>query len=128
MGCGCRKAQPRTPAARPAPARQPDTATRMAALASLGQIPGPGDNSFHLIRYVGSSQADLVFRGRSGRKYIFSTTRPFAWVHPTDAGRLLRKAVLREADAAELKVFRTPELKVVDGAPALEGGNASFNT
>lgn len=126
MGCRCRKSPSRVPKARPV-AQQPDHATRMAALASLGEIPGPGDNSFHLLRYVGQSESEIVFRGRSGRKYLFSTKRPFAWVHPVDAGRLLRKAVLRSADAAELKVFRTPELKVVEGVPALEGVNASFN-
>jgi len=58
-------------------------------------LPAKSDDSYRLIMYVGKSKTDLMFRGRTGKTYIFSTARRLAWADPQDVGRLARKSVLR---------------------------------
>jgi hypothetical protein len=52
--------------------------------------------------YVGKSDTDLMFSGRSGKVYIFSAKRRFAWIDPTDVSRLSSKSVLRMIDPSQL--------------------------
>jgi hypothetical protein len=51
-----------------------------------------------LMGYVGKSETDLLFKGRTGRQYVFSTKRPWSWVHPLDVQRLAAKSVLQRYD------------------------------
>jgi len=86
----------------------------------------PPDDKFTLVRYVGNSQTDLVFRGRSRRQYIFSTRRRLCWVHQEDVGRIERRAVLQIVDAEELKRAMEPGLAI--SRTIVEGVHASINT
>jgi len=85
----------------------------------------PLDDKFALVRYVGNSQTDLVFRGRSRRQYIFSTRRRLCWVHQEDVGRIERRAVLQIVDAEELKRALEPDLAI--SRTIVEGVHASIN-
>ena len=115
MGCGCSKgggsiATARRPARRaPRRGEEPSLLAKM----NLDTIPkNPGGNMV-LMAYVGKSQTDLHFRGKSQRNYLFnSKNRQFQWVSQEDARRLGRNAVLQEVDKKQLLAATAPTLNV----------------
>ena len=91
MGCNCRRGGGRTGVP---VKRQPTKAVELEAL-DPAKLPKMPSKDHTLLRYVGKSSTDLFFKGRTGKSYIFSANRRFAWVDKLDVGRLSQKSVLK---------------------------------
>jgi teichuronic acid biosynthesis glycosyltransferase TuaG len=106
MGCGCGKGGGRHTSAprrtRKVAAQKTEAARVPAPLPEAVKQGQPGAG-YVLLGYVGKSDTDLLFKGREGRQYIFSTRRPWNWVHPLDVQRLVVKSVLQRYDPAQVR-------------------------
>ena len=117
MGCNCGKGGGRkTVAAHRAqapapPVQQGQTKAAPAPLPETIEKGKPGAD-YILMRYVGKSDTELLFKGRDGRQYIFSTRRMWNWVHPLDVQRLVVKSVLQRYDPSQMRGTGDPLLVV----------------
>lgn len=63
--------------------------------AILGQL--KAEAGFVSVEYTGNSAVDILFKGPTGRRYVFNSgDKRVAYVHPDDAPRLLRFSYFRE--------------------------------
>lgn len=108
MGCNCSKGG----GVKRHKVRRPPVKVQNLATLDPAMLPARADNSYKLMMYVGKSKTDLVFKGRSGKIYIFSTQRQLAWIAPSDVGRLARKSVLRLIEVEDIKAATAPELQL----------------
>jgi len=133
MACGCRKGggAQRAKARRLPPPMSLRDQVQYFDLQNLDptSLPARGDESYKLILYIGKSETDLMFKGRTGKIYIFSTSRRLAWADPLDVNRLAKKSVLRLINYEDLKAALEPELQLPQHIrqPQMEMSHESIN-